>query len=138
MTDELSAAYQSNRPSICSGPSTPRRWRCTRLPLALNVIGTGVIVWIECSAEGFIHEETVCGLRIVKQHSLSKIEKRSRFIKSKYPELWVHKEWPGIPIGSGEEGATTFNHSTTLEVEAIMYTTDEDKYSEDETASDDV
>jgi hypothetical protein len=39
---------------------------------------------------------------------------------------------------SGEEGVTIFNHSTTLEVEAIMYTTDEDKYSEDETASDDV
>lgn len=101
------------------------------VPLALNVKETGVIVWIECLAEGFLYEGVLCGLRILKQHSLSKIEKRSRLNKSIYPELWVHKGWPGLPIGSSPEGVSTFDHTQSIEAEAIMYQAVEGESEED-------
>jgi hypothetical protein len=90
------------------------------VPIALNVKETGVIVWGECLAEGFVYEGQLRGLRILKQHSLSKIEKRPRLTKSQYPELWIHKEWPGIPIGSRENNFPIANSSQSIVAEAII------------------
>lgn len=91
------------------------------VPLVLNLKQTGVTVWIECSAQGFLYEGVLCGMRILKQHNLSKVEKGPRLAKSRFPEMWVYRDWPGIPIGTGQEGIGTFERQEALPFDAEIY-----------------
>jgi hypothetical protein len=91
------------------------------LPIALNWKETGIVIWTECDGEGFLHEGLLCGVRIKQQKSW-RIEKASRYEKSVYPELWITKDWPAVPIGSEVSGTRnwTFDPAKTLPCEAVV------------------
>ena len=91
------------------------------VPLALNWKDTGIVIWVECGAEAFLHEGLICGVRLGKQRSW-RIEKTKRIQKSIYPELWITKGWPAIPIGSDATGTQnwTFDPANTLPFEAVI------------------
>jgi hypothetical protein len=91
------------------------------VPMVLNWKDTGILIWTECDGEGFFHEGLLCGLRLKQQRSW-RIEKTKRHDKSIYPELWIAKDWPPVPIGSGASGTQnwTFDPSKTLPLEAII------------------
>lgn len=68
------------------------------LPVVLNVNTTGVVVWVRARAAMFLAEDGKwCGLRVQEQLAC-KYEVHPRFEKSRYPELWVTRSWPTIPI----------------------------------------
>jgi hypothetical protein len=73
------------------------------VPLVLNWKGTGIVIWMECDGDGFLNEGLICGVRLKEQKSW-KIEKKTRYQKSKYPELWISKDWPALAIGSKVSG----------------------------------
>jgi hypothetical protein len=91
------------------------------VPLVLNWKDTGIVIWAECDGEGFFHEGLLCGVRLKQQRSW-KIEKTKRHQKSVYPELWIAKDWPAIPIGSGASGTQNwiFDPSNQLPLEAVF------------------
>jgi hypothetical protein len=90
-------------------------------PLVLNWKNIGIIIWVECDGDGFLHEGLLCGVRPKQQRSW-RIEKTKRYQKSIYPELWIAKDWPAVQIGSGAVGIQnwTFDQSQTLPLEAII------------------
>jgi hypothetical protein len=91
------------------------------LPLVLNWNDTGILIWMECDGEGFLQEDLFCGVRIRQQNSWS-IHKTKRFQKSIYPEMWIAKEWPAIPVGSRmyEKQNWTYDPTKTLPMEAVI------------------
>ncbi|MGH9643862.1 MAG: hypothetical protein ACRD3Q_15750, partial [Terriglobales bacterium] len=91
------------------------------VPIVLNWKDRGVVIWAECIADGFLHEGLLCGIRVTQQRSW-RIEITDRFSKSKFPELWVAKAWPAIPIGSGVTGkqSWTYDPAQTRPLEATI------------------
>ncbi len=76
------------------------------LPVVLNVSTTGVVVWVRARSAMFLAEDgSWCGLRVQEQLDC-KYEIHPRFEKSPYPELWVTRSWPTIPI-TGFAGSST-------------------------------
>jgi hypothetical protein len=90
------------------------------VPIALNWKDTGIVIWVDCDGEGFFHEGLLCGLRLTQQKNW-RIEKTKRQNKSIFPELWIAKDWPAVPIGSDADPRVwTFDPSKTLPLEAII------------------
>lgn len=91
------------------------------VPVVLNWKDTGIVIWVECEGEGFVHEGLLCGVRITLQREW-KIAKTKRYEKSPYPELWITKGWPAIKLGSDEDGPVTwtFDPDKTLPLEATI------------------
>jgi hypothetical protein len=91
------------------------------VPLVLNWKDTGIVIWLDCNGDGFLHEGLLCGIRLRQQLSW-RIEKTGRHEKSIYPELWVSKDWPAIQIGSEANGAQDwrFDPAHSLPLEAIV------------------
>jgi len=91
------------------------------VPLILNWKQTGIVIRIECDGDGFLHDGLLCGVRLKQQKSW-KIEKTKRYQKSVYPELWIAKDWPPLPIGTGAMGVGnwTFNPAKALSLEAVI------------------
>jgi hypothetical protein len=102
------------------------------LPIVLNWKETGIVIWAECDGEGFIYEGLLCGIR-VRQHRNWAIEKTDCYKKSMYPELWVAKDWPAIPIGSKDTNSRTwtFDPAATLPFEATIRKTRHGGWSKD-------
>jgi hypothetical protein len=99
----------------------PRAAISMSVPLALNWKDTGLVIWVECDGEGFLHEGLLCGVRLTQQRNW-RIEKTQRYQKSIYPEMWIAKDWPAIPIGTEASGTQSWNFSPakTLPLEAII------------------
>jgi hypothetical protein len=91
------------------------------VPVVVNWKSTGIVIWVECDGEGFVHEGLLCGVRVTQQRDW-KIEKTKRYEKSPYPELWITKGWPAIRIGAHEADARswTFDPDKTLPLEATI------------------
>ena len=91
------------------------------VPLGLNWKDTGIVIWVEGDADAFLHEGLVCGIRLGKQRGW-RIEKTKRIKKSIYPELWVTKGWPAIPIGADADSpeTRTFDPSIIVPFEAVL------------------
>ena len=79
------------------------------VPICMNWKGVGIVIWLECQADVFLWEESVCGIRL-KEHSSWRIEKTNRFEKSIYPEMWFRKDWPAVPLREGFGGVFTWNY----------------------------
>ena len=91
------------------------------VPFVVNWKDTGIVIWVECDGEGFLRADLFCGVRL-KQQSSWTIEKTKRLQKSIYPEMWIAKDWPAIPIGSGASGSHTWTYdpAKTLPLEAVI------------------
>jgi hypothetical protein len=95
------------------------------VPAALNWKDKGIVVWIECDGEAFLHEGLICGVRLTRQKSW-RVEKGKRFRKSTFPELWIAKEWPAIRIGADTSGTQswTFDPTDLRPLEAVIIAVD--------------
>jgi hypothetical protein len=91
------------------------------VPIVLNWKDMGIVLWVECEGEAYLNESWVCGVHL-KRQTTWRIEKTKRFEKSVYPELWIAKEWPAIPIGSETSGIQNwvFDSTKTLPLEAVI------------------
>ncbi|MGA8025650.1 MAG: hypothetical protein WB992_00790 [Bryobacteraceae bacterium] len=91
------------------------------VPLVINWMDTGIVIWLECDGEARLHEGLICGVRLDQQRSW-RIEKTKRFQKSVYPELWIVKEWPAILIGSDASGTQHWilDAANMLPLEAVI------------------
>jgi len=91
------------------------------VPLVLNWKKTGIVIRLECDGDGFLHDGLLCGVRL-KQPKSWKVEKTRRYKKSVYPELWIAKDWPPLPIGTGAMGVSnwTFDPAKALSLEAVL------------------
>jgi hypothetical protein len=91
------------------------------VPLVLNWKDMGIVIRLECDGDGFLHEGLLCGIRLKQQNSW-KIEKTKRYNKSVYPELWIAKDWPPLPIGTGSMGVRdwTFDPARAPSLDAVI------------------
>jgi hypothetical protein len=90
------------------------------VPIILNWKETGIVIWAECDGVGYLHEGLLCGVHLTQQRSW-KIKKTKRYENSIYPELWIAKDWPAVPIGSDVRTQNwTFDPATILPLEAII------------------
>lgn len=80
----------------------PKRSVQLEIPVALNYINHAVFIWITAECNFFIHKASgsICGLGIRKTEGIRiEIENEPVTKSTIHPELWMYKEWPGIPIG---------------------------------------
>lgn len=95
-----------------------------KVPLVLNWKDIGIVVWLECEAEAYLFDDKICGFRLTKQISW-RIQKTHRFDKSIYPEVWLFRDWPAIPIREGLSGTSdwTYDGTSKRSFEAKISTT---------------
>lgn len=78
-----------------------------RVPIAMNWMKAGFVIWVDCNGDAFLHNGQICGFRL-KDHTAWRIRKTSRLKKSVYPEMWFAKNWPEIPIRENLSGTRTW------------------------------
>ena len=75
-----------------------------RVPIVANLKDKGVIVWIEGKGDLYLDyvenddRKLICGFRALSLSNWSTELRNSRFPHIKMPELWLYKDWPGIPL----------------------------------------
>lgn len=92
--------------SLAAGsPSGGRVRRCrAQVPVVANLGHVGVVVWFHARGDALLDGEGLgCGLRFDAIEGWSFEVTEQRFEKSMYPEAWLVKSWPAVPIGSGDE-----------------------------------
>lgn len=80
------------------------------LPVVLNLQAVGIVIWIRARVAMFLSADRKwCGVRVLEQlkwsHSV-----HPRIEKSAYPELWMMRFWPTVPIGQFQPGVHTVRH----------------------------
>jgi len=78
------------------------RWQPCRfvLPIVMNLGTSGLVIWSSGIGSVYLANGVICGFRAERQDKW-RFEKRDQpFSNVDGPELWLYKNWPGIPLGA--------------------------------------
>lgn len=69
-----------------------------RLPVVANLGEVAVVAWVEILGQVCLNpDDQICGLRFDEQTG-TQVETRPRLMKSKFPEIWLHAQFPPVHI----------------------------------------
>jgi len=84
-------------------------WRpCSfEVPIVMNLGKSGLIVWSSGAGSVYVAHGVICGFRPERQVKWWFEKRDSRFSEIDAPQLWLYKDWPGVPLGgTGKQAAT--------------------------------
>jgi hypothetical protein len=86
----------------------PSRNVSIKLPIALNFLTHGIIVWVDAEGVCYLDEDgRNAGLQFTGQLGMT-AQLHDRFEKSVYPEVWIDSSMPPLKIGAEEISLTPF------------------------------
>jgi hypothetical protein len=75
------------------------------VPIVMNLKDKGIVLWVSCKIAALFDADKLCGFHIERQLGLRIDINSKRFVKSNYPEIWIHKKWPVIRLGADQPGS---------------------------------
>jgi hypothetical protein len=78
------------------------QWRpCSFVvPVVMNFGKSGLVIWSSGIGSVYLANDVICGFRAEQQNKWWFEKREQPFSEIDGPQLWLYKNWPGIPLGA--------------------------------------